>query len=102
MAQATSKEHAHELIERMAPGQVSAVVRLIEAMLDPLAGALGSAPYDDEPVSEDEARALEAARIALARGERASHQEVLAEFGLSSADWERMQRTPLEPHGPGQ
>ena len=31
------KQHAHELIDRMAPGQVSAVVNLLEIMLDPLA-----------------------------------------------------------------
>jgi hypothetical protein len=31
------KQHAHELIDRMAPGQVAAVVSLLEIMLDPLA-----------------------------------------------------------------
>jgi hypothetical protein len=34
------KQHAHELIDRMAPGQVSAVVGLLEIMLDPFARAL--------------------------------------------------------------
>jgi hypothetical protein len=29
------KQQAHELIDRMAPGQVSAVVQLLEVMLDP-------------------------------------------------------------------
>ena len=37
MATISTKEHAHELIDRMAPGQVSAVVGLLEIMLDPLA-----------------------------------------------------------------
>ena len=32
-----------------APGQVAAVVGLLEIMLDPLARTLAAAPYDDEP-----------------------------------------------------
>jgi len=30
------KQHAHELIDCMAPGQIAAVVSLLEVMLDPL------------------------------------------------------------------
>ena len=91
------KQHAHELIDRMAPGQVSAVVGLLEIILDPLARTLASAPYDDEPVSAEEAREVEAAKASLARGEGIPHEDVLAEFGLSPEDFERMVRTPLEP-----
>jgi hypothetical protein len=36
MGHARTKQHAHELIDLMAPGQVSAVVGLLEIMLDPL------------------------------------------------------------------
>jgi hypothetical protein len=67
------KQHAHELIDRMAPGQVAAVVGLLETMLDPLARTLASAPYDDEPVTAEEAREAEAAKASLARGEGISH-----------------------------
>src|ERR1700722_18922363 len=93
------KQHAHELIDRMAPGQVSAVVNLLEIILDPLARKLASAPYDDEPVSQEEAREVEASKAALARGEGTPHEKVLAEFGLSADDFERMGRTPPEPPG---
>jgi hypothetical protein len=98
-----TKQQAHELIDRMVPSQVSAVVTLLEAMLDPVAVALANAPYDDEPVSEEEAREIAEARASLARGEGISHEEVLAEFGLTSEDFERMGRTSLEPeqHHPG-
>ncbi len=96
------KQHAHELIDRMAPGQVSAVIGLLEIILDPLARTLASAPYDDEPVSEEEAREVEAAKASLARGEGVPHEEVLAEFGLTSEDFERMGRTPLKPNGSDQ
>jgi len=88
------KQHAHELIDRMAPGQVSAVVGLLEIMLDPLARTLASAPYDDEPVSQEEAREVEASKASLARGEAIPHEKILAEFGLSAEDFERMGRTP--------
>jgi hypothetical protein len=92
------KQHAHELIDRMAPGQVAAAAGLLEIMLDPLAHALASAPYDDEPVSVEEARGVEAAKASLARGEGIPHEEVLAEFGLTSEDFKRLGRTPLKPN----
>ena len=63
------KQHAHELIDRMAPGQVSAVVSLLEIMLDPVARAIANAPYDDEPVSEEEARDIAEARASQVMGE---------------------------------
>ena len=44
MALTQTKEYAHELIDRMAPGQVSVVVNLLEVMVDPFAGALANAP----------------------------------------------------------
>jgi hypothetical protein len=93
------KQHAHELIDRMAPGQVSAVVSLLEIILDPLARRLASAPYDDEPVSREEAREVEASQVSLARGEGIPNEKVLAEFGLSVEDFERMGHTPSEPTG---
>ena len=33
------KQHAHELIERMASGRISEVVELLETMLDPVSAA---------------------------------------------------------------
>lgn len=95
---ADTKEHAHELIERLVPSQVSAVVGLLEAMLDPVARSLANAPFDDEPVSEEEAREIAAARASLDCGEGIPHEQVLAEFGLTREDFERMGRTPLDPH----
>jgi hypothetical protein len=97
------KQQALEVINRLSTGQVSAVVGLLEAMLYPVSIALANAPYDDEPVSAEEAREIAEARASLARGEGIPHEEVLREFGLSPEDFERMGRTPLEPqHHPGQ
>jgi len=95
---ADTKEHAHELIDRLAPRQVSAVVRLLEVLIDPVAHSLANAPVDDEPVPEDEAREIAAARASLDRGEGIPHEKVLAEFGLTPEDFARMGRAPQDPH----
>ena len=102
LAATSPKQQAHELIDAMAPGQVSAVVGLLKIMLDPLTRTLANAPFDDEPVSAEEAREIATARASLARGEGVSNDDVLAEFGLTAEDFARMGRTPLEPLAPGQ
>ena len=83
-----TREQAHELIDRMAPSQVSAVVGLLETMLDPVSRAIANAPYDDEPESEDERRAVAESKAWLAAhpGKTISHAEMMAEFGLSADD----------------
>ncbi len=43
------KQQAHELINRLSTGQASAVVTLLEAMLDPVSVALANAPIEGEP-----------------------------------------------------
>lgn len=95
------RQQAHALLERLAPSQISAVVHLLEVMADPVAHSLANAPVDDEPVTEEEAREIAAARASLDRGEGIPHKEVLAEFGLSLEDFARMGRTPLDPHKTG-
>ena len=42
---ADTKEHAHELIDRLPPTQLSAVVGLLEAILDPVSRSLANAPW---------------------------------------------------------
>jgi hypothetical protein len=48
---ATEKQHAHELIEQLPPSQLSALVGLLETMVDPVSRKLAAAPVDDEPES---------------------------------------------------
>ena len=75
------KKQAHELIDRLPPTQLSAVVGLLEAMLDP--AALANAPAEEEEITPETAAALDRARESLARGEGIPHEEILREFGLS-------------------
>jgi len=95
------RQQAHELIERMSTRQVSAVVRLLETMLDPVSNALANAPanipYEDEEISEEEIQAVAASKAWLKDHNPVPNEEVLAEFGLTAEDFERMGRAPLEP-----
>jgi hypothetical protein len=91
-----TREQAHDLIDRLSTGQVSAVVGLLEAMLDPVSIALANAPIDDEPVSEEEARDIAEGQAAYAGGEDVSNENVLAEFGLTPKDFDAMSRTAVE------
>ncbi len=89
------KQHAYQLIDQLDSGQLAAIVHLLEVMTDPVAHSLAHAPVDDEPIVPEEIREIAAARASLDRGQGISHEEVLAEFGLTLEDFERMGRTPL-------
>jgi hypothetical protein len=78
---ADTKKHAHELIDRLPPAQLSAVVSLLEAMLDPV--SLAAALVEEEEITAETAAALDRARASLARGEGIPHEEILREFGLN-------------------
>lgn len=83
---ANEKQQAHELIERLTPGQVSAVVGLLETMLDPVSRAIANAPVDEEPLTEEERKALEEARQWLQHNQSIPHEQVLAELGITQEE----------------
>jgi heme oxygenase len=95
MALANEKQQVHELVERLAPSQISALVHLLEVMVDPVAHSLANAPVDDELLTDEEIREIAAARDSLDRGEGIPNEEVLSEFGLSPDDFARMGRTGM-------
>ena len=97
MSPAEQKQHAHELVDRLDTGQLDAVVRLLEVMTDPVARSLAHVPMEDEPISEEEVRAVEASKEWLKTHQGIPNEEVLAEFGLTTEDFERIGRTPLDP-----
>jgi hypothetical protein len=75
MARSSSdeKQQAHQLIDQLPPSQLSAVVGLLEAMLE---------PFEEREISPETIAAMDRARASLARGEGIPHGEVLPEFGL--------------------
>jgi hypothetical protein len=88
---ANSKEHAHELIDRLPPTQLSAVVGLLEAMLDPTSRAIANAPVDDEPETEQERQAVAKSKAWFEAhgGQEISQEKVLADFGLTPDDFKK-------------
>jgi hypothetical protein len=87
-----TRQHAHNLIDRMPEAQLNGLVRFLETIVEP---AVSRVPLEDEEISDEEERAVSEAREWLKHHQPIPHEEVLAEFGLTMADWERMGRTPL-------
>ena len=85
---AADKQHAHKLIEQLAPGQVPAAIGMLERLLDPVARAIANAPVDDEPESEDERQAVAKSKTWFKQrgGQGIPHEEILADFGLAPDD----------------
>jgi hypothetical protein len=82
------KQQARELIERLPPAQLAAVVGLLQAMLDPVSRAIANAPLDDEPESDEERQAVAEAKEWLKRHPGIPFEEVLGDFGLTVDDLE--------------
>jgi hypothetical protein len=83
---AADRQHAHDLLDQLGPGQLAAVVHLLETMLSP--------EEDGDTLSPAEAQAIAEADEWSKHNEPIPHEEVLAEFGLTMADWEKMSREP--------
>ena len=81
---ADPRQQAHQLIDQLPQSQVSALVGLLETIVDPVAAALRNAPVDDEPETEEEKRAVAEARDWLARRSRKGipHDEAMRSLGL--------------------
>ena len=80
----SDREHAHQFIERLPETQLSALVGLLETIVDPVTSALRNAPVDDEPESEEEKQAVAEARVWLQRngGKGIPHEEAMRRLGL--------------------
>jgi hypothetical protein len=88
------RQHAHAFLDRLPDDQLSAVCGLLESMLSPLARKLALAPIDDEPVTPEEAAAIQASIASLERNGGVPMEEVLADFGLTMDDFRKMAETP--------
>ena len=77
------KQHARGMIERLAPEKLSAVVGLLEVLLDPFDLALATAEIDNEPVTDEERRDIETSREWFKHNEGTPFEQVVAELGLT-------------------
>ncbi len=75
---------AHALIDRLPQAQLSALVSLLETLVDPVEAALRHAPIDDEEETLDEQQAVQQARDWLAAngGKGIPHHEAMQRLGL--------------------
>jgi hypothetical protein len=93
---AADRQHAHHLLDQLGLGQLAAVVHLLETIVSP--------GEDGDTLSNAERKAVAAADEWLQHHQPIPHEEVLAEFGLTVADWEKMGQEPLtgdSPHPDG-
>jgi hypothetical protein len=79
---------AHELLGQLKPGKLAAVVHLLEVMVH------DDDIEDSDTLSPAEARAIAEADEWSKHNKPIPHEQVLAELGLSIADWEKMSREP--------
>ena len=85
------REILHELVERLPAHQLLAAQELLEGLLDPVSRAIFKAPFDDEPETEAERLAVaEANEWMKLQPEGISFEEVLAEYGLTISDLEKL------------
>ena len=83
---ADSKQHIHELIDRLPPAQLSAVACLLEAILDPVSRAVIHAPVEEEELRPETIAALDEAREWLKHNEGIPHEQVLSELGITQEE----------------
>ena len=89
---AADKPHAHELIDRLAPSQVPAVIGMLKDLLDPVSRAIANAPIDEEQLSAEDEKALDEAQEWLKHNESIPHEQVLGELGFTREECDRSQR----------
>ena len=89
------RNHVHALIDQLPPLQLAALETILRSMLDPLSRKLALAPFDDEPFTEEDRHAVAEADVWSKHHTPIPLENVLADFGLTMADWETMGQTPL-------
>jgi hypothetical protein len=78
-----TRQHAHELIDQIPEAQLSTAIGLLEKLVDPVTLALLNAPFDDEPVTEEEAREIAESEEWLRQngGKGIPHEEAMRQVG---------------------
>ena len=77
------RQQAHALLDMLPAEKLNAVRSLLEVMVGPVSRALANAPIDDEPVTEEEERAIAEAREWLKHNPGIPFEQVVAELGFT-------------------
>ena len=78
------RQQAHALLDLLPPAKLGAVRSLLEVMVDD----------DDEELTEDDRAAIQAGLDSLDKNGGVPMEDVLADFGLTMADFEKMAAAP--------
>lgn len=89
-----ARQQAHALLDLLPPDKLSAVRELLATMVDPLQRALALAPLEDEEITEEEELAVAETREWLKNSKPIPMDEILADFGLTAADFEKIAGEP--------
>ena len=89
----TLRRQAHADLDRLTPNQIHTVQGLMESMLTPSSPAI---PFEDEPVSDAERAAINAGIASLEANGGISMEDLLADFGLTMAEFDRMPDPPAK------
>lgn len=82
MLEAT-KERLHELVEALPASKVEAANKYLEALADEaILEAFRNAPIDNEPLTEEDLKAIEEAEEDIRQGRVTPWEEVKKELGL--------------------
>jgi hypothetical protein len=79
----SEREHAHQLIDRLPETQLSALVGLLETIVDPVAAALINTPEEDEEISAEEEAAVARSKEWFKHHEGIPFEKVVAELGFT-------------------
>lgn len=83
-----TKEEVHKLVDRLEQDDLEVAALYLKNLsesTDPFRKFLESVPEEDEPLSEEEAKAIDEAKAETARGEVYSFEDMRREF-LSDAE----------------
>ena len=80
-----TRHHVHALVDQLPPVQLAAIEGLLRSMLDAV---------DDDRLTEEDRAAIRAGLASLDENGGIPMEAVLADFGLTTADFEKMATEP--------
>ena len=78
-----TRQHVHEMVDRLDTGQLAAVGQLLEVMTDPVARSLAGAPVEDEEISEEEEQAVARSKEWFKHNEGIPFEQVVTDLGFT-------------------
>lgn len=84
------RQEAHALLDRLPPAKLNAVRSLLEVMID---------DDDDEKLTEEDRAAIQAGLDSLEQHGPIPMEDVLADFGLTMAEFEKLAAPETKPNG---